>query len=72
MRPQWGRADAEKGTVLLNEGDLRFGVRRSRENGFFAPKDVRSMTLVGGPSLLVVVGINDAPLSAFSPLSPAQ
>jgi hypothetical protein len=72
VRPQWGRADAEKGTVLLNEGDLRFDVRQSRESGFFAPKDVRSMTLVGGPSPLVVVGNNDAPLSAFSPVSPPQ
>ena len=72
VRPQWGRADAEKGTVLLNEGNLRFDVRQSRESGFFAPKDVRSMTLVGGPSPLVVVGNNDASPSAFSPVSPPQ
>ncbi|MFB6230291.1 MAG: VCBS repeat-containing protein [Salinibacter sp.] len=68
VRPQWGRADAEKGTVLLNQGNSTFTVLRSRKSGFHAPKDVRSMTLIeeGPAAPMVVVGNNDASLSAFS------
>jgi hypothetical protein len=68
VRPQWGRADAQKGAVLLNQGDLTFEVLSSRESGFYAPRDVRSMTLIeSGPAApMVVVGNNNAPLSSFS------
>jgi len=67
VRPQWGRADAEKGTVLLNEGDLQFEALRSRESGFFAPKDVRDLAFVDGPSApLLLVGNNNATLTTFS------
>jgi hypothetical protein len=73
VRPQWGRADAEKGTVLLNRGDRRFEALRSGESGFYAPKDVRSLLRVGeGPGSVIVVGNNNAALSAFAPVSPPQ
>ncbi len=71
VRPQWGRADAEKGTVLLNEGSLSFTPLLSRESGFHAPKDVRELMLVDGPTPLVVVGNNNAALTTFS-LAPPQ
>ena len=67
VRPQWGRADAEKGTVLLNQGDLQFKGRGSRESGFYAPTDVRDLVIVGeGPQSLLVLGNNNATLSTFS------
>ncbi len=77
VRPQWGRADAEKGTVLLNRGSLQFDALQSRESGFYAPKDVRDLLFVGdGADSLLLVGNNNAALSAFSILSsspsPAQ
>jgi hypothetical protein len=72
VRPQWGRADAEKGTVLINQGTLQFEALPSRESGFFAPTDVRSLALVDeGPSApLLLVGNNNAALSTFSMPSP--
>ncbi|MFB6098145.1 MAG: VCBS repeat-containing protein, partial [Salinibacter sp.] len=68
VRPQWGRADAQEGTILLTQRDLTFKVLPSRRSGFFAPQDVRSMALIeDGPAApMVVVGNNNAPLSAFS------
>ncbi len=68
VRPQWGRADAEKGTVLLNSGSLSFDPLRSRESGFSAPKDIRGLALVeeGPAAPLVVLGANNAALSTFS------
>ncbi|MFB6098481.1 MAG: VCBS repeat-containing protein, partial [Salinibacter sp.] len=73
VRPQWGRADAEKGTVLRNEGGLQFEVLQSRESGFFAPKDVRELALLpASPSPLILVGANSAALSAFRLLPPSQ
>jgi hypothetical protein len=66
VRPQWGRADAEKGTVLLNRGDLDFEPLLPRESGFYAPNDVRSLTVTDGPNPLLLVGNNNAPLTTFS------
>jgi len=66
VRPQWGRADAEKGTVLLNRGDLDFEPLLPRESGFYAPRDVRSLVLTDGPNPLLLVGNNNAPLTIFS------
>jgi len=64
--PQWGRADAEKGTVLINRENRRFEPLRSRKSGFFAPWDVRALGVVQtAPSLLLLVGANNDSLSTF-------
>jgi hypothetical protein len=71
VRPQWGRAEAEKGTILLNQGDLTFDVLQSRESGFFVPQVVRRLGILeeGPAAPLVLVGTNNGSFSAFS-LSP--
>jgi len=67
-RPQWGRAEAEKGTVLLNQGSLTFDALESRESGFFVPDVVRRMTVLeeGPAAPMVLVGTNNGSMSAFS------
>ena len=68
VRPQWGRADAEKGTVLLNRGHLRFRALDPARSGFNAPQDVRDLRVIDGttPAARIVVGANNARLSMFS------
>lgn len=73
VRPQWGRADAEKGTVLLNADDLAFEPLDARERGFYAPGDVRTLMLLdeeGAPR--IVVGTNNDELSVFSIQPPPE
>lgn len=72
VRPQWGRAEAEKDTVLLNQGSLTFDALESRESGFFVPDVVRRMTVLeeGPAAPMVLVGTNNGSMSAF--LLPAE
>ena len=73
VRKPWGPADAGKGALLLNRGNLTFDAQRSAESGFSAPDDVRDLLFVStSDTPLVVVANNDASLDLFEMRSSPQ
>lgn len=63
-----GRADAGNGLLMLGDGNGTFTPQAINSTGFFAPGDVRDMTLLdSGPDhpMMVLVGNNDGPLQIF-------
>ena len=63
-----GRADAGTGLLMLGDGNGTFTPQAINSTGFFAPGDVRDMTLLdSGPDhpMMVLVGNNDGPLQVF-------
>jgi enediyne biosynthesis protein E4 len=67
IEPTMGRCDASTGVFLKGDGKGHFTVLKSRETGFVADKDVKSLAKVKlkNGSELVLIGNNSARLEAY-------
>jgi enediyne biosynthesis protein E4 len=65
--PTTGRYDASTGNLLKGDGKGNFTVLMSRETGFIADKDVKSLAKIkwGDKSELILIGNNSAQLGAY-------
>lgn len=65
-RAQWGAYTAGRGTLLINEGDMRFRALSPPQSGFFAAGDARRVKIMPtNLGSLVVVGNNDGAFDTF-------
>jgi hypothetical protein len=63
-RTQYGRNDASIGLLLLNDGTGKWNPVPWSESGFYAPGDVRGMTMIngrGGQQFVLIVRNDDKP-----------
>ena len=65
--PTTGRYDASTGSLLKGDGKGNFRVLKSRETGFVADKDVKSLAKINlkNGSELILIGNNSAQLGAY-------
>jgi enediyne biosynthesis protein E4 len=65
--PTTGRYDASTGSLLKGDGKGNFTVLKSRETGFVADKDVKSLAKIKlkNKSELILIGNNSAKLEAY-------